>query len=123
MLARLAVFCLICGATILSSTRFLAFFTLESAIAVVGSVIAVAFMSYQADELRKAQDAIKGIEFREQWIRSRGGDTSSFDESGFMSYQSIYPDQSPRNSVQHPETTMLIPRGRSSLAEQPRVEH
>jgi len=42
----------------LSSHSFLAFFSLEGLMIVGGGVIAVAFMSFQADDVHKALDSI-----------------------------------------------------------------
>jgi chemotaxis protein MotA len=51
-------FLLVLSSIILSSHSFLAFFSLEGLMIVVGGVIAVAFISFQADDVRKALDAI-----------------------------------------------------------------
>ena len=57
-------FLLVLCSIILSSRDFLAFFSLEGFMIVVGGVIAVAFMSFQADDVRKALRAIVQM-FRE----------------------------------------------------------
>ena len=49
---------LVLCAIALSSRNFLAFFSLEGLMIVGGGVIAVAFMSFQADDVHKALDAI-----------------------------------------------------------------
>jgi chemotaxis protein MotA len=60
-------FLLVLCSIILSSHSFLAFFSLEGLMIVVGGVIAVAFISFQADDVRKALDAIVQM-FREPQI-------------------------------------------------------
>ena len=57
-------FLLVLFSIILSSHSFLAFFSLEGLMIVVGGVIAVAFMSFQAYDVRRALDAIVQM-FRE----------------------------------------------------------
>lgn len=51
-------FALVLGAVMLSTHSFLAFFSIEGLVVVVGGVIAVAFMSFEADDVRKALDVI-----------------------------------------------------------------
>ena len=57
-------FLLVLFSIILSSHSFLAFFSFEGLMIVVGGVIAVAFMSFQASDVRQALDAIVQM-FRE----------------------------------------------------------
>jgi chemotaxis protein MotA len=64
VIAGIAGCVLILGAIILSTRNFLAFFSVEGIMIVIGGVIAVAFMSYQANDVRKALHAIKAM-FRE----------------------------------------------------------
>src|SRR5579863_5335842 len=54
----------ILGAIVLSTHSLLAFFSIEGLVIVVGGVIAIAFMSFEADDVHKALDAIAGM-FRE----------------------------------------------------------
>src|ERR1700733_995872 len=51
-------FLLVLSAIILSSHSFMAFFSLGGLMIVVGGVIAVAFMSYESAEVKKALDGI-----------------------------------------------------------------
>jgi chemotaxis protein MotA len=51
-------FLFILGAIMLSTRSFLAFFSIEGLVIVVGGVIAVAFMSFEAEDVRKALDVV-----------------------------------------------------------------
>jgi chemotaxis protein MotA len=64
IIAAACGFLLVLCSIILSSRDFLAFFSLEGLMIVVGGVIAVAFMSFQADDVSKALGAIVQM-FRE----------------------------------------------------------
>jgi len=58
--ATLGVF-LVMSSIVVSSHRFWAFFSLEGLLIVGGGVIAVAFMSYEGEDVRKALQAIKSM--------------------------------------------------------------
>ena len=58
MIAAACALLLVVLSIILSSNSFLAFFSLEGLMIVVGGVIAVAFMSFQATDVRRALGAI-----------------------------------------------------------------
>ena len=53
-------FLFILGTIVLSTHSLLAFFSIEGLVIVVGGVIAVAFMSFEAEDVRKALDGIAG---------------------------------------------------------------
>lgn len=52
---------LVLGSIVMSAHGFLAFFSLEGLMIVVGGVMAVAFMSFQASDVHKALDAISNM--------------------------------------------------------------
>lgn len=54
-------FILLLGAVALSTNHFLAFFSLEAFMIVIGGVIAVAFMSFQANDVHAALAAIRNM--------------------------------------------------------------
>src|SRR5712692_8543407 len=54
-------FLFILGAVVLSTHSFLAFFSIEGLVIVVGGVIGVAFMSYEADDVYKALSVIAAL--------------------------------------------------------------
>jgi chemotaxis protein MotA len=54
-------FLFILGAIVLSTRSLLAFFSIEGLAIVVGGVIAVAFMSFEAEDVRKALDVVAGM--------------------------------------------------------------
>src|SRR5713226_8488604 len=54
-------FLFILGAVALSTHSLLAFFSIEGLVIVVGGVIGVAFMSYEADDVHKALSVIAAL--------------------------------------------------------------
>src|SRR5271170_2187614 len=58
-------FLLVLGAIVASTRSLLAFFSIEGLVIVVGGVIAVAFMSFEAEDVRKALHIIATM-FRKQ---------------------------------------------------------
>jgi chemotaxis protein MotA len=61
MLGVALSFLFILGAVTLSTKRFLAFFSIEGLVIVVGGVIAVAFMSFEAADVQKALEVVAGM--------------------------------------------------------------
>ncbi len=61
VLALAIGFALVLGAVMLSTGSLLAFFSIEGLVIVVGGVIAVAFMSFEAEDVRTALEAVASL--------------------------------------------------------------
>ncbi len=61
VLALALGFALVLGAVMLSTRSLLAFFSIEGLVIVVGGVIAVAFMSFEAEDVHKALGAVRSL--------------------------------------------------------------
>lgn len=61
MLAMALSFLFILGAVTLSTKSLLAFFSIEGLVIVVGGVIAIAYMSFEAEDVQKALEVVAGM--------------------------------------------------------------